>query len=605
MRAVLARVHTYVLGGTRVDPAPLLQSVDPLHFHGRLIGHDPATRLPVWTPTPFDFSQETVEMKREAHTKSCYNKRRSNAIPLDRSVPDVRTGECHHQWYYHVPHIPASSTSATFSRAMSTLHLSSDMQPTSPTPIRLPTTSVIFVFYNEPLSPLLRAIYSVLNRTPPHLLHEIILVDDGSDAEAPWLAEGAQFERHLQLLPKARLARLTGRNGLMRARNVGASLATAETITYLDAHIEVGPGWLEPLMGRIAEGMRDGINRVVVPGIDSIDADTFNYTAGGIDILGHTWGLGQTGIEHSSPRNGVEPIRSPIMAGGLLSLSRKYMDLLGFYDPEMELWGGEEMEISFRIWLCGGTLEFMPCSRVGHVFRSNKYWQGQVYKVPGEVIMKNKNRAAFWMDEYAPLARLSVGNEGGVGDMKHYENIKARLQCKPFRWYLQNVYPQLLKSADILIKTGGSKMSDPFQASGFVRNNHTGTCLDHLHLKSDGSAFGAYPCHYTHGSQSMVYTDSHMILSGEQLLDGCLTRSADNLLRKYHCTDDLEADQTWTMERNGNNDRAVTMVGEGKCLTVVAEPEQDNKSAFSLRLLECGGELAPLQSWEWESLRDS
>lgn len=36
-------------------------------------------------------------------------------------------------------------------------------------------------FFNEAFSALLRTVHSVLDRTPPYLLHEIILVDDHSE----------------------------------------------------------------------------------------------------------------------------------------------------------------------------------------------------------------------------------------------------------------------------------------------------------------------------------------------------------------------------------------------------------------------------------------
>jgi cellulose synthase/poly-beta-1,6-N-acetylglucosamine synthase-like glycosyltransferase len=150
-----------------------------------------------------------------------FNTSASDAVGnIRETLPDTRDRECHVLNYDHI---------ATTSHNVS--------------------TSVIIIFHNEARSTLLRAVHSVMLRTPDVLLHEIILVDDASTFA--WLKNA--LDDLVERMPKTRLLRLGRRQGLIRARLAGAKTASGDVLVFLDAHAEVNNGWLEPLLNTILQ----------------------------------------------------------------------------------------------------------------------------------------------------------------------------------------------------------------------------------------------------------------------------------------------------------------------------------------------------------------
>jgi len=352
----------------------------------------------------------------------------------------------------------------------------------------LPTTSIVIIFTNEAWSPLIRTIYSVLNRSPAEFVYEIILVDDYSDKKHL----GKKLERFIRKYfpSKVKLLRLKSRQGLIRARLTGARAAKGDVLIFLDSHCEANTGWLEPLLQRIKENPL----AFVVPIIDVIDDKTMEYYHGNgnyFQVGGFTWGGHFNWIDISDDeiqRRGspVAPTRSPTMAGGLFAVDRQTFWDLGSYDEEMDVWGGENLEMSFRIWQCGAVLETIPCSRVGHIFRSF-----HPYTFPGNKDTHGINTARtveVWMDDYKKLFYMNRPDllNSEIGSVTKRLQFREDRQCKSFNWYLQNIYPQKF----IL-----DNPSHVF-AYGRLRNPNYDTCLDNLQNEDkDPYELGQYVCH--------------------------------------------------------------------------------------------------------------
>ncbi|XP_074536684.1 polypeptide N-acetylgalactosaminyltransferase 6-like [Halichoeres trimaculatus] len=311
----------------------------------------------------------------------------------------------------------------------------------------LPTTSVIIVFHNEAWSTLMRTVYSVLHTAPAALLKEIILVDDASTDDHL----KTRLDDYVRKLKIVRVLRQKEWKGLTPARLLGAKYAKGEVLTFLDSHCECFPGWLEPLLARVAEQP----TAVVSPDILDIDHNNFEFEKP-VPLAYQYRGKFDWGLkfeweyipeeEKKQRKNETYPVRTPTFAGGLFSISKSYFEHIGTYDDQMEFWGGENLEMSFRVWQCGGQLEIIPCSAVGHV--SRKY-NPHTYPNGNTVITRNKVRLAeVWMDDYKwifyRMNRMAalISTENSFGNVTERQELRRTLKCKSFSWYLKNIYPE-------------------------------------------------------------------------------------------------------------------------------------------------------------------
>ncbi|XP_075266182.1 polypeptide N-acetylgalactosaminyltransferase 1-like isoform X4 [Convolutriloba macropyga] len=361
-------------------------------------------------------SPREEKLAKERFKENQFNVVASEKISPNRTLPDYRNSHCRARHY----------------------------------PEDLPVATIIIVFHNEAWSTLIRSLYSIANRTPHRLLKEIILIDDASQRDHlqepldTFLAEKFNFP--------TRLYRMQTRSGLIRGRLKGSSMADTPVIIFLDAHIEVSEGWLQPLLH---------------------------------ELTLH---------------------RTPTMAGGLFAVFKDYFEEIGTYDSGMDVWGAENLEISFRVWLCGGRLLISPCSHVGHVFRKQT-----PYTFPGgtsHVINKNTKRLAeVWMDEYKQIwyhINPTVHNIN-MGDISDRLALKERLNCKPFKWYLDNIWP-------------GSQFNLDLSNFGQIRNKLS-ECLDTM-SRSDGATAGYSTCHNQGGNQIWAYTNDLKLRHDDMCLQG-------------------------------------------------------------------------------------
>ena len=134
-----------------------------------------------------------------------------------------------------------------------------------------------------------------------------------------------------------------------------------------------------------------------------------------------------------------EPFRSYILATGNFAISAQFFKELNYYDDGLRIWGGEQFELSFKAWMCGGEILRVPCSRIGQI---QKLLSNAEPTAKEHLINYNRIVDVWWSSDHQKEFRQLEP------DWIHYESKDILIQkyfrekCHSFEWFLQRVVGQ-------------------------------------------------------------------------------------------------------------------------------------------------------------------
>ncbi|KAJ1610269.1 signal peptide-containing protein, partial [Cryptosporidium canis] len=410
------------------------------------------------------------------------------------------------------------------------------------------------------------------------LLKEIIVVDDCSKREVSDLLNEQLPSSYLPFIKVIRLDRC---EGLIRSRILGADASRSSVIVFMDGHCRPKDGWIQPLIERLRERPR----AIVCPMIEDIDRYTWRD-------LG-TFGLKMM-FDWTFEFNWYEDFTDiiPIASGGLYAITRDWWEESGKYDPGMLEWGGENIEQSIRIWRCGGEIVAEKRSRVGHIFKRDPKPNPENRLVLQ--VQRNQKRAALvWLDKKRykyfetihGVVKTLNETQSGVG-LEERHQIKERLQCKPFSWYIDKFRASFDR---------GGLLLDNFR---HLKHRRSGLCLtassNEVVTGTTDKAVIFKECNPGDDTQRWAVILGRRLILNRRTGFGCLTRGPrdvveNSILRVVPCEfkKALEGhfdSQYWSLDAS---DDLLFDHGYGDL-----SPEEGSKIRNSLRLFNRGAPLA-------------
>lgn len=270
--------------------------------------------------------------------------------------------------------------------------------------------SVSVIIYVTNVNYLDKTIDSLLDNTPLDLIKDIIVCNDGN-----------------MTYSRDNVVVINSDNiGRAKAWNQVVEIASGNVLLFIKGITKFKSDWLQPIL-KLLESDRSAL---VSPVVHLLDTSFWSSESNRWRRFGWRWDLNL----HDRPS--VSCSNSPAISSYCIAVNRDWFIELGGFDNGMGIGSGEDLELSIRNWLFGGSVHVVDDSVISCALEIDV----------SDNTKNNLSRIAeTWLQKYSQLfynMRNIKPSEVDTGRLNNLLKLRDK-QKKSIEWYLSTHLPEL------------------------------------------------------------------------------------------------------------------------------------------------------------------
>lgn len=265
-----------------------------------------------------------------------------------------------------------------------------------------------FIFYNADSENITKTINDLLDKTNKSLIDDIFICNTDNTIRDP----------------NGSILGSSDKSNRANLWNAAADLASGSELVFIGRPTKFSKDWVKPLLAEVKSE-----NRVSSPRIHTLDLNLWSSENNHWSRFGWRWDLDL----HS--RLKTQTKESPAISSYCMAISKGWFNDIGQFDSGMQDGYGEDIELSLRSWLFGGSCTVCDDSSIASAIRPDH----------GSRTIQNLTRIIqAWMPNHSTDFKLAR-NIGDI-DCGRIDNLLQlqKYQKKSVDWFLKSLQPDLL-----------------------------------------------------------------------------------------------------------------------------------------------------------------